>query len=192
MDSVTIRPIDDTGWVEVFAHSPAPFTARVFARLAEQDGRFVVTRIIIDGERIDSGTLRRIPTGRIESIVNNPKDSYRSLLRPASGGGPWATEFVQVDEQIDAFLETDVVRLPARPRENRESARPKLSRPDGTDPEGFSRRVAEAYMDATLTTHHPAPLLAEEAGVPVTTVHRWILEARRRGYLPPARKGKAG
>src|SRR5262249_17383009 len=53
-----------------------------------------------------------------------------------------------------------------------------LSRPDGTDPEGFSRRVAEAYNEAIPTTSKPAVALAEEAGVPVVTVHRWIREAR--------------
>ncbi len=37
-----------------------------------------------------------------------------------------------------------------------------------------------------------AVVLAKEADVPVGTVHRWILEARRRGFLPPARQGRAG
>jgi transposase-like protein len=67
-----------------------------------------------------------------------------------------------------------------------------LTRPDGTDPEGFSRRVAEAYNEAVQATPAPAPALAEEAGVPVVTVHRWIADARRRGALPPGRKGVAG
>lgn len=67
-----------------------------------------------------------------------------------------------------------------------------LTRPNGTDPDGFARRVAEAYNNAILTTSKPARLLAEEAGVPVPTVHRWIAEARRRGHLSPGRKGVAG
>jgi hypothetical protein len=60
------------------------------------------------------------------------------------------------------------------------------------DPDAFYKRVALRYARVVEDTHAPAPVLAEEAGVPVTTVHRWIREARRRGYLPPARRGAAG
>lgn len=67
-----------------------------------------------------------------------------------------------------------------------------LTRPDGTDPDGFSRRVAAAYREAYKRTRTPAKALAEEAGVPVTTVHRWVREARRSGHLPKARRGRAG
>jgi hypothetical protein len=67
-----------------------------------------------------------------------------------------------------------------------------LTRPDRTDPEGFSRRVAAAYREVATTSHRPAAILALQAGVPVATVHRWIREARQRGFLPPARKGRAG
>jgi len=28
--------------------------------------------------------------------------------------------------------------------------------------------------------------------VPVTTAHRWVKEARRRGFLPPGQKGRRG
>ena len=34
--------------------------------------------------------------------------------------------------------------------------------------------------------------LARTHGVPVTTAHRWVKEARRRGFLPPGSPGKAG
>ena len=33
-------------------------------------------------------------------------------------------------------------------------------------------------------------VLAEEANVPVRTVHGWIREARRRGFLPPGKQGR--
>lgn len=62
-----------------------------------------------------------------------------------------------------------------------------LARPDGTDPDGFSRRVAEAY-DRLVSTgcRKPAVWIAAEADVPVTTAHRWIANARQRGHLGPA------
>ena len=68
-----------------------------------------------------------------------------------------------------------------------------LTRPDGTDPEGFSRRVAQAYREAVRASPHtPAKAMADEAGVPVTTVHRWVRDARRLGLLTPTRKGSTG
>jgi len=70
--------------------------------------------------------------------------------------------------------------------------RPRLTRPDGLAPDEFYSRVAAAYSEYAPRTRAPAKEIAAEAKVPITTVHRWIREARRRGFLPPARKGKAG
>lgn len=72
------------------------------------------------------------------------------------------------------------------------SQRARLSRPTGMDPEEFSARVAQAYNEAAAVTHKPAHLLADEAGVPVVTVHRWVREARMRRYLPPIQRGSVG
>lgn len=52
--------------------------------------------------------------------------------------------------------------------------------------------LSRAYGEYVAESNAPAKEIAGEAGVPVTTVHRWIREARRRGFLPPARKGRAG
>lgn len=70
--------------------------------------------------------------------------------------------------------------------------RPRLRRPDGSDPDGFYRQVAGAYSSLVCDTSRPAKAMAEEAGVPVATVHRWIHEARRRGFLPVGRQGRSG
>jgi hypothetical protein len=67
-----------------------------------------------------------------------------------------------------------------------------LTRPDGRNPDAFYRQVAEAYRDVVQDTSQVAKVLAKEADVPVGTVYRWILEARRRGFLPSARQGRAG
>lgn len=44
------------------------------------------------------------------------------------------------------------------------------------------------YEDvATIVTEHPtryAPLMTERWGIPTTTAHRWVYQARLRGYLP--------
>jgi len=57
-------------------------------------------------------------------------------------------------------------------------------------PEEFSRRVAEHYRAWAKVVPHPAAEMAGHAGVKAPTVHTWIREARLRGFLPPARRGK--
>ncbi|WP_157846962.1 hypothetical protein [Streptomyces achromogenes] len=69
---------------------------------------------------------------------------------------------------------------------------PKLAAPEGRMTDDFLKDVADAYRWATNAQKAPAPALAELAGVPVRTVHRWVYEARKRGILPPARTGRAG
>jgi hypothetical protein len=70
--------------------------------------------------------------------------------------------------------------------------RAKLGRPDGKDPDKFYAQVAQAYREYAPRTRATAVAIAEEAGVPVGTVHGWIREARRRGHLPAGREGSAG
>jgi hypothetical protein len=60
------------------------------------------------------------------------------------------------------------------------------------DPAEFYGHVALRYFELLRECHRPAAAMAEESGVPVSTVHRWIAEARRRGDLPKGRKGAAG
>jgi hypothetical protein len=71
----------------------------------------------------------------------------------------------------------------------------RLRIPPGTKrPDSFYRRVAELYSALSASgTHRPAQMIAEANDVPVTTVRRWIKEARARNVLAPAdRAGRAG
>ena len=79
----------------------------------------------------------------------------------------------------------ELPRLPA-------AERPRLTRPDGTDPDGFAAKVAAAYREYATQTRAVAIEIANEAGVPVPTARSWIREARRRGKLPQGQKGKTG
>lgn len=176
-------------------------TARVLAKLTDLDGELVLTRLIIDGEPIDSAELRRIPVSRIAGFANRlfyhrerrwMDDLAAAMTLPLP-------ELAYADQKITDYLRwtSDEYRntTPYPPGYLEPADRPKrqpLARPNGSDPDGFSRRVAEAYNEVVFATRRPAVALAEEAGVPVTTVHRWIREARRRGYLPPAKRGRAG
>ena len=69
---------------------------------------------------------------------------------------------------------------------------PKLHRPSGDDPEGFYKAVATHYRWHAALGNKPAADIAEAAGVPVGTAHRWIREARIRGFLPKGRQGAVG
>lgn len=173
----------------------------VLARLAQRDGRQVISALIILGDRIDSATMRSIQIGRVESMLNyaplklepfRPTEALEEWLGAqqelVDRGELFPAEFTAISEALDSFQQKlvprDVWLQRVKP--------PPLTRPDGSDPDGFSRQVALAYTHAVLATSAPAKVLAEEAGVPVTTVHRWIRDARLRGHLPPARKGRAG
>jgi transposase-like protein len=98
------------------------------------------------------------------------------------------------DDLTVGELRKEAARVAEEQRELRRRGvvRRQLTRPDPADPEEFYRLVATAYGEYAAESNAPAKGIAEEAGVPVTTVHRWIREARRRGFLPPARKGRAG
>lgn len=69
----------------------------------------------------------------------------------------------------------------------------RIEAPDGTRrPDSFYRKVAELYGFLAGRSRSPAAEIAQANGLPVTTVHRWVKEARRRGFLPPGRRGRAG
>jgi hypothetical protein len=116
----------------------------------------------------------------IETLANtNPNFS------PHINGKPQNT----MGQRFDAFRQETNRYVIAKAR--RKPRKP-LTRPDGSNPDAFYRQVAEAYRDVVQNNRKVAKVLAEEANVPVGTVHRWVLEARRRGFLPSARQGRAG
>ncbi len=67
---------------------------------------------------------------------------------------------------------------------------PPLRREPGMTPEAFSQLVAQHYRAWAAVVPSPVAAIAAEWKVKPPTVHGWIREARLRGYLPPARRGK--
>jgi hypothetical protein len=63
---------------------------------------------------------------------------------------------------------------------------------DDLSGEDFSRLVAEHFKIWARHVPHPAAAMAVEWTVKPPTMHTWIREARLRGFLPPAKRGKAG
>jgi hypothetical protein len=67
---------------------------------------------------------------------------------------------------------------------------PPLRREPGMTAEQFSKLVAEHYKAWANEVPSPAAAIAAEWGLKPPTVHSWIREARLRGFLPPARRGR--
>lgn len=77
-------------------------------------------------------------------------------------------------------------RWAAQPEGKRRPRRPSLRievPPDRKKPDRFYQRVADLYLWLSSQSSRPAEDLAEANGVPASTVHRWIKEARRRDIL---------
>lgn len=151
----------------------------------DDDGRLEIGELRIVGQPT-SELLRSIPVGRIEATAN--------------------AQLTVVDDVVTAAP------VRRRPRPVSEAARQALlddagwdelgpataggANPEETDgrgrPDTFYADIAADYLDLARTSRRPAAELAERHRVPVTTAHRWIKEARRRGHLAPGRPGKAG
>jgi hypothetical protein len=149
---------------------------------AEVDGRVIVRRLVLAGEPVNSAAVSRFPVGWVEGVLNMPwlrssviaEDASDDVLTPALEAALVSPGTGGIGELVDF---------------SQEQSRPKLGRPNGRDPDSFYRLVATVHAEAVSHGLPPAPTLASEAQVPVRTVHGWIREARRRGFLPPTRRG---
>jgi hypothetical protein len=173
-------PIGMGGWI-AFANEDVPDW--VYVRVQENEhGRLVITELFLARERVDSATLRALPLGRIETLANSSpiaeeiRAKMNQPLRP--GVEPVGGER----------------RPPWKPREiiSPTPHLPHLAVPKGTKPDRFFKEAAELYGELAKHSRRPAADLAERSGVSVASMHRWIAEARRRGYLPPAGRGRRG
>jgi hypothetical protein len=154
----------------------------VYAQLwAEKEGdRGEIFQLAISGRNLTTDRLRTVPVAHIQNLANtHPEFSPHIENTPQNSMGQAFDAFRQ---EANRYMLAKARRKPRKP----------LGRPDGTNPDAFYRQVGEAYRDVLQSTNKVAKALAEEADVPVGTVHRWILEARRRGFLPAARQGRAG
>jgi hypothetical protein len=151
-----------------------------------EGGPSEIVRLAVEGRNLTADKLRTIPLGHIEAAAKaNPDFSphIEGHILEGQPQHPISESFDEIIRESNRHFLTEAYRH--RPHEP-------LSRPDGSNPDAFYREVAEAYRDVIQDHRNVAVVLAEEANVPVGTVHRWIVEARRRGFLPAARVGRAG
>ncbi|MFF0746571.1 hypothetical protein ACFYVL_39900 [Streptomyces sp. NPDC004111] len=168
---------DAAGWVCYSTETPGLFA---FARLVlDSRGQFVVRDLVVSAEdRMSATGLQSVKVGQIEREVNAWPEPLREALTKAP---------TTRDGFVESFRVGMVRKGESLSTKIEQGSRPKLTRPGKDDPDGFYKLVARAHREAAAQTARPAPVLAEEAGVPVATVRRWIAEARRRGHLPPGR-----
>jgi hypothetical protein len=173
-------PIGMGGWI-AFANEDVPDW--VYVRVQENEhGRLVITELFLARERMDSATLRALPLGRIEALANSSPiaEEIRAKLNgaPRAGVEPLSPEPRARWESREIISPTPHLRH--------------LVVPKGTKPDKFYKEAAELYAELATVSRRPAADLAERSGVAAASVHRWIAEARRRGYLPPAERGRRG
>jgi hypothetical protein len=156
------------GWAQC-TNLSVPFD--VFVRPAIVDGRAVIAELrLADPEGITGGDLRRL---RLDQVEASLQDRH----------GPLAAIF---DYQ-------DIAKAVRRAAVPKLKVKARLKPPERPPyPDEFYQDVAESYLACLQMGERPGPFLAGVWAVPTTSVHGWVKEARRRGILPPGRKGKAG
>jgi len=190
---MTTYEAGDGGWLRA---------GGAFVRFADQGKRLVATTVVIGGAEglpIDTDALRSVPLGRLEAWANGPgaKALRAGLDRP--GPDPAAA----LGQAIPAPTR------PSRPRSGRKHLGTfdvtvlEVPTAPGDKGDAFYRQVADIYKDAASAGAAPLVAIVMAAGggladprepglPPRSTVQRWIRECRRRDFLPPGRKGKAG
>lgn len=171
------------GWIE---YSDTEFAPLVSARFAEgAGGRLELVELHMGrGGAITGEILRRVNPGRLEAAANSPDVAAELRLRISQGKGSSSAghRFLEAIEPKDSVPESEIPSMTPSIRLAVPEARKK--------PDEFYRSVAASFAFLSRQSEQPARDLAEANEVPVTTVHRWVKEARRRGLLAPARRSE--
>lgn len=172
--------VGDGGWVEArFTARELPRPTVVYVRFALARDRWRAVELRVDNPT--QQVLRAIPLARIEAAVN-ASERGRALAGPVVVMGlalghenPTPPDLHAHFRDRDRLIQTPV-----------QLARPQTRRL----PDTFYMKVANAYTSAVQAGLNPRKALAEASNTPADTVARWIREARRRRYLPPAEPGR--
>jgi hypothetical protein len=146
-------------------------TDRVAVRFAKNEaGRWEPVELRMDADR-------RVPLASMESAANGiAREHLEERLHWDEPPQQWRPPSLQPGQLWN----------PKAPR-----LRAKVL-PGARKSDVFYQRVAALYSQRATQSSRPAVEMANANGVPVTTVHRWVKEARRRGFLPPGQRGRRG
>lgn len=153
-------------------------------RTTTETGAIIVREALVSyltgvGPRV----MRDLPLARIEAAVNQPvhREALVEHLPPVNAAMlpfPW-------DEEHEWWFAT--------PERTTRRPRLKLKVPAGRPkPDQFYAAVAERFAYLATVSNKPATDLAEANDVEPKTVHGWVKEARRRGFLPPGERSRRG
>jgi hypothetical protein len=170
MDSLTLTP-GPGGWIHADWKK-----GRAWLRLAkdEQDRLTRISELhVSDPTQI---TIRRIPLHRIHAAIT------------MRGAGPLQVALaIRINEDVPASLLSAAPPSGGAALERRyRLTRPTRRRLD----DAFYRDVAHAYQSAIAFGDHPRKAIVADTGKSDATVASWVMEARRRGYLPQTEPGK--
>jgi len=154
--------------------------------VAAEVGAFVAREVMVSFEGgVGPRVLRDLPLARAEAAVNHP--AYRAEV----GNHLPSSWVVQSSFPKDAEDRPDWLFTEPSPSTRRPRPRLKMRVPAGRPkPDDFYVQVAERFAFLTTTSKRPAADLAAANDVPVSSVHGWVKEARRRGFLPPGERSR--
>jgi hypothetical protein len=160
--------------------------------IAKDDGRLEHADVLVVGRPTISGeNFRKVPLAQMEAWANGR--GREKLLEGIAERG------AEIEKTTEQWLTAigggkELLEQLGFPIERIRRKSLALRIPDGRKrPDTFYVKVAELYLDLIeRSSHRPAAEIAEANNVPVTTVRRWIKEARARRLLGPGRTGKAG
>lgn len=174
-------------------------------------GRWVIVEVYVvsdDSAPIRPDTTQRLRLPTLEALANEPNFS-RHLESRINLPGPdlrraashFATTWTKpshwvAQSYLANFPQAGVKQAPMG-REPQPDTEPAFEVPRlQTPPEGltddFLRKVASAYAIAVSRGEHPAPAIAAASGVSESAVRKWVFTARKRGVMPPGRRGRVG
>jgi len=150
--------------------------------------------VMIGGGPINAASWRDVPFDLARMFASGIGNDTASPMLTAVGGALGATGLpFSLADSLEALFEDSDPPSTLVDRGGASSGSLSALKPptDGLT-EDFLADLAAAYRELVIAKRAPAPAIAEQTGRPVGTVHRWIAEARKRGHLPPAQRGKAG
>jgi hypothetical protein len=188
------------GWVRLRAKDELPtgFRGTVYLQLLPDktyQGRLTVHQAFMAGDiSISARTWRQVPIAEIERVARQPEQAEvlrRPADRPLAPAEELGRYFDETEPQFGAATTHIRDTPPLAPFDVPMIPGPVQAPPKGRITDEFLVHVASAYAQA-VGEGSPAKVIAEQAKVPIRTVHGWISQARKRGHLPPGRPGRAG
>lgn len=178
------------GFSPVSSFSPLTLVIREFLAIPGGRGVAGVARLV---RALPFSAMEAAATRRAQQLDPPPEDGwFPYLIVPDQDPNAPKVSTAHPNRYVPTGFEpwAQWVGPPPEPSDRHLPARLYVPVPDGhKKPDAFYEQVAERFTYlVAIGSKRPANELAEANGVPASTVHRWVKEARRRGILPPGQR----